>query len=131
MGFVKLLLNCKLLTKVLWCLQHKTKVDFTFIRNFCKETVAKEYTCNERRLVLHHVFEALMNGHLLEDHAVFALRVIVNPILSHLAERKEMDQVVTIDLIKIFVRIVKAKEIQGKVSERGNNIYGFSEHSKI
>lgn len=128
LNFVKLLLKSTLFTSIWWCLQHKTKVDFTFIRNFCKETVAKQYTYNERRLVLHHVFEALMNGHLLEDHAVFALRVIVNPILSHLAEQKDMDKVVTIDLVKIFVRIVKAKEIQGKVSERGEDTYAFNQH---
>lgn len=100
-------------------LQHKTKVDYSFVRKFCKDVVAKEYSYEERGNLLLHVFESLISNQLSEDHAVFALRVIVNPVLCSLTEEEDMDTPIMSQLVSLFVEIVKLKENQSKVLERG------------
>lgn len=100
-------------------MQHKTKVDYTFVRKYCKDVVAKEYSYEERGNLLLHVFEALKSCQLSEDHAVFALRIIVNPVLCSLTEEEDVNTPIMSRLVSMFVEIVKLTENQSKILERG------------
>ena len=102
------------LVSLLTAFESSSKVDFTFIKEYCMDYVPKHYNHQELYSILLFVLTHL-NGHMSQEQSIFVLRFLVIPILQSLIQKDEMRCVISMHLIQAFVDLAKNTEVQRDV----------------
>lgn len=88
-----------------------SKVSFSFIKEYCTEFVPVQYSHKELHDLLKYIFLAL-DGRLTRSHSIFIVRLLVIPILQSLKDKEEMIQVISLELIHLFLKVTKGSGLE-------------------
>lgn len=78
-----------LLFHLLQVFSFRTLNDFSFVRDFFSDVVAKTYSTSNKRLIMSHFLKFFHSAHVSQDHKEYALQFLVIPMLiEHLEFRR-------------------------------------------
>ncbi|PRW20721.1 phosphotransferase inositol or phosphatidylinositol kinase [Chlorella sorokiniana] len=80
-------------------------VDFTFLKMFISDIVAKQFTADEKRQLLKHWLEVYRMKQLDQEHTVSVLRYLINPVMAWVVTHGELE-VLSPDVVQGLVNDV-------------------------
>ncbi|KAI4325437.1 hypothetical protein MLD38_030838 [Melastoma candidum] len=82
---------------------HRTRIDFTFLKEFYLIEVAEGYPPATKKSLLVHFLDLFQSKQLNHDHLVIIMRMLVLPVLSHALQNGQSWEVVDPSMIKTIV----------------------------
>lgn len=94
------------LVALLSVFEYSSKADFSFIKEYCTEVIPEQYSHSELHDILVYSVSHL-NDQMSQGQSIFVLRFLVIPILQSSIKKGEIDKVVMIELIQVFIQKAK------------------------